>query len=148
MTAQKDDWSEPIVWEDLTPREAPVKIAKEDYVLVEATAAEAKAWRANFMQSIRMRDTGGKKRESTSTFDARIADSHVILVSICLRKIELDGTRSRVPMDKISGWPNPLVETLFKRAELLSNLQDEEADEDHEKNGCGVTSPDTSADTP
>jgi hypothetical protein len=151
VSEQKDNWSEPIVWDDLTPREVPVKLGGDDYVLVEATAEEAKAWRANNMQSLQMEETGkGKNRKSKSAFNSRIADSHILLVSLCLRKIE-GGVRLRVPADKIRTWRNPVVEELFKRAQQISELDeedDDESDEDHAKNSSGVSLSDTSADTP
>lgn len=146
----KDSWDEPIVWDDLTPREVPVTLAGETYVLVEATAEEAKAWRANNMQALQMEETGkGRGRKSKSNFDSRIADSHILLVALCLKKIETDGSRRKVPIEKIRAWRNPVVESLFKRAQQISNLDDDEDDdEDHAKNSCGVTSPDSSAVTP
>lgn len=150
MTEQKDDILSAIVWDDLTPREVPVKLAGQNYVLCEATAEEAKAWRANSMQALQMEETGkGKGRVSKSAFNSRIADSHILLVSLCLKRLEADGSKRRVTIEEIRGWRNPVVESLFKRAQEISDLDDEDEDEDDpEKNSSGVNSSDTSAVTP
>lgn len=129
-----------IVWDSLELVEVPVKIAGQDYVLTEASAEETRMWRANNLQAIQMRDKGkGKDRESTSTFTPQIADSHVLLVSLCLSKL-VDGKKHRVAMDEIRKWPNKLIETLFDRAQEISGLKDEDSeDEDSEKNSMPKT---------
>lgn len=143
---------EPLVFESITLTEIPVEIAGEPYILREATADDARKWRANNLQSMQMEERGkGRGRVSHSTFKSEIANSHLLLVSLCLFK--LDGER-RIPvsMDTLRGWKNSVVEALFRKARDISDL-DEDDDEDSEKNsqetsGSGPKSPDESADTP
>lgn len=132
---------ETIIWDSLALREVPVEIEKEPYVLVEASAEDAKRWRANSLQSLQMREKGlGNNRESMSSFTSSLADSHLLLVSLCLFKV---GNGNRTPVDKstIAKWPNRLVETLFKTAQRISGLLDEGEQEPGKNSTPGAALP-------
>lgn len=116
-----------IVWDSLELEEFPVNIAGENYLLVEASAEDAKAWRANNLQSLHMREKGtGKNRETLNTFNATLADSELLLVSLCLYKVGNNGSRQRVTLDTLRKWPNKLIEKLFNKAQKMSGLKEEE----------------------
>lgn len=122
------------VWESLALKEFPVKIAGEQYVLVETSAEDARKWRANNLQSLTSLEKGkGKNRESRVSFLETLATSQLLLVSLCLYKVT-DDKRVRVSREVISKWPNELVRQLFVRAQKLSGLRDlDEEDEDENK---------------
>jgi len=123
-----------IVWETLKKIEIPVKIEDREYVLVEASADDAKIWRANNFQSIETKEQGrGKLLERKSNFNAGIANSQILLVSLCLKKIE-GNTRVNVRQEIIASWPNKLVEMLFQKSQEISGLRDEDQDEETVKN--------------
>lgn len=118
-------------WDSLELEEFPIKIKSGphagEYVLVEASAEDAKAWRANNLQSLRMKEKGtGKNRETLNTFDSTLADSELLLVSLCLFKIAPNGIRMRVTLDTLRTWPNKKVEKLFTKAQKMSGLKEEE----------------------
>lgn len=127
MNAQNDN-----NFESLALTEIPYNIQGEEYVLVEASAKQARDWRANNLQAIQMVESRrGRRRETQSSFKSGIADSHILLVSLCLKKVNPDGSRSPVSEETVESWPNRIVESLFKKAQEISELaEDEDEDED------------------
>lgn len=126
--------SEEIVWKSLKRKEIPVRVEDEgkEYVLVEASAEEARLWRANNFQSLQTREKGkGSNRESVAVFTSEIASSHILLVSLCLFEITPSGRR-RVSKETIRDWPNDFVSALFRKAQSISGLKNLEEDDDEE----------------
>lgn len=134
-------------WDSLDTIEIPVHIAGQDYVLVEASGAVARAWRGHSLKSFVMKEKGkGKSRESTTTMSEEVAESDILLLSQCFFKITPNG-RQRVPMKELEKWPHRIIKPLFEEIKEISELnEDEESeggdnDKDKDKEGNGSNSP-------
>lgn len=148
------DLTKKIVWESVALKEVEVEIAGDEYLLVEATAEDARRWRANNFKSIHQMEKGkGKNRETHFHFDDSITESQILLVSMCMYKKNPNSSRgNRVKKELIRTWPNALVKVLFKRLLDISDLKadvEDEDDNDDSKNSppkkrLGVKSPNES----
>jgi hypothetical protein len=99
--------------------EVPVKIAGEDYVLVELTGKGRDAYMNNLGARMRVKEDGSPA--GIKNFDGLQAD----LVTRCLKKIKEDGTRGDITPAVIQGWPARVQTALFDRAKEISGLSDD-----------------------
>lgn len=98
----------------LAPIELPVKYAGRDYVLREASEADAAEWRNANARSARMQD--GK----VVGVDG-IANSQALLVSRCLRDA---ATGKNVDVPTIRTWVSRAVKRIFDKAVEISDLRE------------------------
>lgn len=99
---------------DLTPREVPVTIGKEQYLLVEATEDVACKFRNASLNNMKVDD--GKIVGMSG-----VADVEPLLVSMCLLK---NVGNSMVPVDisTVRAWPSRIVKKLFETIKEISEL--------------------------
>lgn len=113
-----------------TPNSFDVEIDGKNYLLKEATAADAKTYRSSAMKSFRFGEEGNPE----SIVGEGLAEAEVLLVSMCLyEKVvnEASGETnlSKVGKAKISSWPSRVVKALFDKAKEISDM-DEDSDID------------------
>jgi len=113
---------------DLTRQEVPVKIAGDNYKLVELTGKERDAYFNTMGTRLRINPDG--KSAGVKDFDGLEGS----LVAASLKRVLADGTVAPVAQEVIQAWPARVVNALFKRAQVLSALADEKKNGDEEKN--------------
>jgi hypothetical protein len=110
----------PMDFNDLEPVRIPVPFRGVEYVLCEATEADAVKWNNFKLQSGRFDPATGK-----FAGHGDLAGSEPLLVSLCLYlppgTPDGEPTR-RVPLATVNGWPAKLVHRLFERAKAISEL--------------------------
>lgn len=109
---------EPIVFDDITPVEVPVKIGGQDYVLREASGDAATRYRNARANCTKF--SGGE----FAGVDGPIADAQPKLVSDCLFKIVVmpDGKTvfSKVEEKTVRAWPDRIQKALIERVLKIS----------------------------
>jgi hypothetical protein len=121
------------VFEDITRKEAPVRVGAKRYVLLEATGDAAFRWRNACAKAAKM--SGGKV---TGVGD--IADTEALLVSYCLYEVDeqgrwramTDGTPDphyQVNVQVIRAWPYRCIKPLFDWVRQNSALEERETKE-------------------
>jgi hypothetical protein len=109
---------------DLDCQEQPVKIAGEDYVLVELNGKQRDKWLTN----IGNRRKTDKKGNPIGGFN--FDGMQAALVTECLFKVAADGTRTGVPIETIQRWPAKVSGGLFDAARGLSGLDEDDEQDD------------------
>lgn len=103
-------------------RSDPFDYNGKQYVLVEATGADAIEWRNAGMKASRWSPDG--KVVSVEG----LADTEALLVSKCLREIKADGTEGRVAVGFVKDMPARMMRTLFDAAQTMSGLREDGTD--------------------
>jgi len=118
---------EPIVFEDITPVEVPVRIGGQDYVLREVSGDAATRYR-----NARANCTKFSNGEFAGV-DGPIADAQPKLVSDCLFKVVVlpDGTTifSKVEEKVVRTWPDRVQKALFEKVQRISPSLEDAGDE-------------------
>jgi hypothetical protein len=114
----------PMDFNDLEPVRIPVPYRGVEYVLCEASEADAVKWNNFKLQS-------GRFDPATGKFSGHgdLAASEPLLVSLCL--FLPPGTpggepTKRVPLAVVNSWPAKVVARLFERAKAISELDGRE----------------------
>ncbi len=118
-----------LIFEDITPKEVPVQIAGEHYVLREATEATVTTYRDSAAKCMSM------DAKDTKTITGSVTGANALLVSLCL----FDSGNILVPVETIRSWPARVVKPLFEKAYEMAGLKDDEDDDDTAKNSPGDT---------
>lgn len=127
---------ETLVIDTIAPKEKPVKIGGQDYVIVEANgraSAEHRnlimdnaVWKDGQIQSIR-----------------QIASAEIKLLSHTLLKCETDEAglpiRTPVPAEVIGSWPGKVITKLFEAAKKLSGLDETPKNQESSSGQSGST---------
>lgn len=115
--------TEPLVFEDITRQQVPVKIAGEDYVLIEANGDVVYKYRNAVLKATRMSSTG--KLQSVDG----LADTEPLLVSLCMFKViqGMDGKPKHHPVSlaTVRAWPAHVCKALFDKAKAISRLDED-----------------------
>jgi len=114
---------EVLVFADLDLIEIPVEIGDKRYILREANGVVACKYRNAILACAKME--GGK----AAGFEG-LADVEVLLVSLCLFRVQEDGSTTPIAIKDVQGWPNRVVKTLFTKAQEISELQEGEDTEE------------------
>jgi polyhydroxyalkanoate synthesis regulator phasin len=123
--------SEELVFDDITLIEVPVRIARIDYVLREASGEAA----------IKYQNAVGKCSRFVngefSGVQGDLASTQSLLVSLCLfKKATPESGLAKdtpVPESLIRSWPSRIQKTLYDRAKQISMLDESESIQDLEK---------------
>lgn len=117
-----DKYSE-MVFDDVARIEIPVRVGKTKYILREADADQVRQWKNANVRSAKMVD--GK---FVSVGD--VADSELLLVSMCLTELCVGGEELRqVPITVLRSWPAKIVSQLYDRASEISGLKEVDTEE-------------------
>lgn len=109
---------------DLSVTEIPVKIGDVEYTLKEASGDASIKYRNMVMGRVKMLD--GKPSQMDN-----LADSEPFLVHLCL----FDSEGKNVPINIIRSWPARIQKSLFEKAKEISQLDEEDEDDETSKNG-------------
>lgn len=124
-------------FDDLALIEVPVSIGDKRYLLREASGNVACKYR-NALLNCTVLGPEGKPQTVRN-----MADVEPLLVSLCLFQLleQPDGTVKERPaqLADVRGWPNRIVKALFERAKEISELDEEEEEQESVKNGSGDT---------
>lgn len=107
--------SDPLIIDDVAPRERPTKIGGVDHVIVEAPASVIRQYRNLIIRQSEYGPDGSIKR---------ILDDQGIgefLVSECLYALN-NGTRTKVSRDVIDKMRNPVVQQLYEACRELAQI--------------------------
>lgn len=111
---------EEMVFDDVGLREVPVRLAGKHYVLREANAAAARAFRNCWLKGTKL-GPDGQPTEANS-----IADAELVLIHHCL----FDRSGRPVPMNVIQNWSSRVTKALYERAlEISEGLRQKETQE-------------------
>ena len=113
---------DPIVFPSILPKEIPVTLGTEQFVLKQATAGASTKYRDAFLRATKMDD--GKLKG----FDG-MAATEIYLISMCLFRRFPNGD-VLVSRDVIESWPGEVQKPLF---EAIKRISPELADKDEEK---------------
>ena len=113
----------------LEPVEVSVTIGGKPYVLREASAADAAAFKNAAMSSARLDD--GKV-----VGIGKAADAEAVLVGRCLHSLQEGGAWKPVGESLVKTWPARITAKLYDRARKISGL-DESADNPGDAPGKG-----------
>jgi hypothetical protein len=104
---------------DLEPKEIPVRVGDQDFVLKEASGEAAVRYQNASLASMTMVD--GKVSKV-----AGMASTQPLLVSLCLFSRGVDGIDRPVPEKTVRGWPARVQRDLFAKAKEISELEEGE----------------------
>lgn len=108
--------------------ETPVTIGGDDYMIVELDGKERDKYLTGI--SARVKTSADGKSGTVKNFDGLQAS----LVAASLWKLDsVNGERSRVKASTIQAWPARVVSGLHDAAKQVSNIKDDEEDEDGEE---------------
>lgn len=115
----------PLVFDDLSRREEPVRIAGKEYVLREGTEADVAKWTNSHTAAAKIVD--GKLAGI-----GNVADNRKLLVHLCLFEPISDGQGNQtgernVPLPVIAAWPHRVVDPIFERAKKLCGVGEDRA---------------------
>lgn len=118
-------WLDPMHFETADLVEVEVTIGDEKFVLREIDEAGYVKYRNAQMAATRIETEGGKIKV---TGFANMADTEPLLVSLCLFKQDPSDPDSliEVPVKRVNDMKPSIVSALFKRAKLISNIDQEE----------------------
>ncbi|MDB4786220.1 hypothetical protein OAG36_00650 [bacterium] len=123
MTDKKVDYS-PIDFSDVQVIEIPVTIGDTKYILAEASGESSAKFRNMMLNNTELLD--GKPVKVIN-----YADVEVFLVHLCIRYEEND---KQVPIGVVKQWPARVVSKLFTTAKDISELDEDDVDEEQAKN--------------
>jgi len=107
----------------------PVKFSGAEYLLVEANGADAAEFR-NHVTKNQLRDDEGNVTGMRNSGDLQLK-----LLGLCLFTVGEDGKPGkRVEMVTIRKWPERVVKELFKTAMKISELIDDDDEDEQAKN--------------
>jgi hypothetical protein len=116
--------SEPLIFDDLTPREKRFPIGPRQFILREPSEAAAVRYRNFQARSTKFAD--GKP----SGIAGDILNADPVLLSDCLFELMPGGGGERqVSVDEINRWPARVVTPLVKLAKELGELEEKETPE-------------------
>ena len=108
--------SEALVFDSLDLIEVPISIKNDPtaYILREASGAAAAQYRNAVLSCSNETDKGKNY--------AGLADTEILLVSLCVFTKGDNGDLVPVGLQKIKTWPNRITGAIFKQAKKISNL--------------------------
>jgi len=108
--------------------EIPISIDNRDYVLVEASGSAGAKYRNEIVASMIL-DSKGKPKGM-----GKIANADLLLLSLCLYKVNDEGKRELVALGAIQQLPHRVFKPLVDKLKQISELQDTEEEDELVKN--------------
>jgi hypothetical protein len=110
---------EPLIFEDISIAERPVKIAGQDYVLRAANGDVACQYKNMASSLYRV------NQDTKETFVKGAGDLEPFLVSLCLFKVNGPGMFERVHITHVKNFPAAIIKSLFDAAKEFGGLTED-----------------------